>query len=94
MNVPLAPFAGFFALLAFVGNATQPGLASRGPGPSAERLAQAPAATDPNQVVRRTCVTCHNDQSLRGNLSLEQFDVTAASCGKKTSQRSKSWPLA
>ncbi len=57
---------------------TLPGLASRVPGPGAERLAQAPVATDPNQVVRRTCATCHNDQSLRGNLSLEHFDVTAA----------------
>ncbi len=37
-----------------------------------------PVDVDPNQVVRRTCVTCHNDQSLRGNLSLEQFDVRAA----------------
>ena len=78
MKVPLASYAGFFALLVFVGNATQPGLASRVPGPAAVRLAQAPPATDPNQVVRRTCTTCHNDQSLRGNLSLEHFDVTAA----------------
>ena len=78
MNVPLASYAGFFALLVFVGSATQPGLASRVPGPAAVRLAQAPPATDPNQVVRRTCTTCHNDQSLRGNLSLEHFDVTAA----------------
>ena len=78
MKVPLASYAGFFALLVFVGSATQPGLASRVPGPAAARLAQAPPATDPNQVVRRTCTTCHNDQSLRGNLSLEHFDVTAA----------------
>ena len=78
MNVPLASYAGVFALLVFVGSATQPGLASRVPGPAVARLAQAPPATDPNQVVRRTCTTCHNDQSLRGNLSLEHFDVTAA----------------
>ena len=78
MNVPLASYAGFFALLVFVGSATPPGLARRVPGPAAARLAQAPPATDPNQVVRRTCTTCHNDQSLRGNLSLEHFDVTAA----------------
>ena len=78
MNVPLASYAGFFALLVFVGSATQPGLASRVPGPAVARLAQAPPTTDPNQVVRRTCTTCHNDQSLRGNLSLEHFDVTAA----------------
>ncbi len=77
MKVSLASTAGFFALLTFVGGATLPGLASGAPGQPGERLSQAPAATDPNQVVRRTCTTCHNDQSLRGNLSLEHFDVTA-----------------
>ena len=30
------------------------------------------------RVVRGTCVTCHNDRTLRGNLSLERFDVAAA----------------
>ena len=34
--------------------------------------------SDLRGVVRRTCVTCHNDRTLRGNLSLEHFDVTAA----------------
>jgi len=37
-----------------------------------------PVDVDPNQVVRRPCLTCHNDQSLRGNLSLEYFDVHGA----------------
>ena len=77
MKVSLASTVGFFALLTFVGGAALPGLASGAPGQPGERLSQAPAATDPNQVVRRTCTTCHNDQSLRGNLSLEHFDVTA-----------------
>ena len=27
------------------------------------------------QVVQQTCVVCHNDQLLTGNLSLQQFDV-------------------
>jgi hypothetical protein len=78
MKVSLASTVGLFALLTSVGGATVPGLARRAPGQPGERLSQAPAATDPNQVVRRTCTTCHNDQSLRGNLSLEHFDVTAA----------------
>ncbi len=44
-------------------------------------LASAQTAPDggaPERVVRGTCVTCHNDRTLRGNLSLERFDPTAA----------------
>lgn len=40
----------------------------------------APGATrsDLNDVVQTVCVRCHNDERLRGNLSLEAFDVDAA----------------
>jgi len=31
-----------------------------------------------NDVVQQYCVRCHNERRLRGNLSLESFDVTAA----------------
>ena len=31
-----------------------------------------------NPLVRQYCVRCHNDQVLRGNLSLETFDVASA----------------
>src|SRR5206468_6727507 len=34
--------------------------------------------SDPNVVVQRVCVGCHNNRSRSGNLSLEQFDVIAA----------------
>jgi len=33
---------------------------------------------DLNDVVQTVCVRCHNDELLRGNLSLEDFDVAAA----------------
>jgi hypothetical protein len=33
---------------------------------------------DPNDVVETVCVRCHNNERLRGNLSLEGFDVEAA----------------
>ena len=49
--------------------------------PGAVLVAQSTPTTvdsDLSGVVRRTCVTCHNDRTLRGNLSLEHFDVTAA----------------
>ncbi|MDX1395252.1 MAG: DUF1592 domain-containing protein [Gemmatimonadota bacterium] len=35
-------------------------------------------AFDPNDVVETVCVRCHNDDRLRGNLSLEGFDVERA----------------
>ena len=34
--------------------------------------------SDPNRVVQGLCAACHNDRQLTGNLSLTQFDVTAA----------------
>ncbi|MDA1103986.1 MAG: DUF1592 domain-containing protein [Gemmatimonadetes bacterium] len=36
------------------------------------------AAVDPNAVVSETCVRCHSDSRLRGNLSLEGFDLAEA----------------
>ena len=36
------------------------------------------ADAEANRVVRGTCVACHNDRTLRGNLSLERFDVRDA----------------
>jgi hypothetical protein len=37
------------------------------------------ADVDPNEVVGNTCVRCHSDSRLRGNLSLEDFDIARAS---------------
>ena len=37
-----------------------------------------PGDGEPGVVVRRTCLTCHNDQSRRGNFTLEAFDVDSA----------------
>jgi hypothetical protein len=45
------------------------------------RLAAATLPSGPeelNPVIRQYCVRCHNDQTLRGNLSLETFDTVAA----------------
>ena len=33
---------------------------------------------DPNEVVAGSCVRCHSDLRLRGNLSLEEFDISTA----------------
>ena len=40
-----------------------------------------------NPIVRQYCVRCHNDQTLRGNLSLETFDVAAAHESAATAER-------
>lgn len=47
------------------------------------------AATDvdPNAIVSRTCVRCHSDSRLRGNLSLEDFDIGQASANAETIER-------
>ena len=73
MKVLLSGAAGLCAF-ALIG-----GTSYAGQGPAAD--------TDHNQVVRRTCATCHNDQSLRGNLSLEQFDVAAAADDADVAER-------
>ena len=36
-----------------------------------------PVAVDPNAVIEESCVRCHNQRRLRGNLSLEAFDIAA-----------------
>ena len=41
-------------------------------------LADAPREIDPNAIVEGTCVRCHSDSRLRGNLSLESFDIAKA----------------
>ena len=38
----------------------------------------ADAEPDANAVIQGTCVRCHNDRRLAGNLSLERFDAAAA----------------
>lgn len=50
------------------------GLAQRAAAPTAADA----GASDPNAVIRRYCVTCHNDKMKTGGLSLAAFDVTRA----------------
>lgn len=48
-----------------------------------------PAAfdVDPNEIVSRTCVRCHSDSRLRGNLSLQDFDISQAGENGETIER-------
>ena len=74
-----AGMCALFAIAAtgFAVQAAEPVAATAGVSiPGAAQTAEADA--DANRVVQGTCVVCHNDRALRGNLSLERFDVAAA----------------
>ena len=56
-------------------------VSERPPEPASDDIhsSSALADVDPNDVVANTCVRCHSDSRLRGNLSLEDFDIDRAS---------------
>ncbi|MEM7415711.1 MAG: DUF1592 domain-containing protein [Gemmatimonadota bacterium] len=67
-------------------------LLSDGPGPRVataghDAIVEAAADVDPNALVERTCVRCHSDARLRGNLSLEGFDIADASTNAEVIER-------
>ena len=68
MKAPLATSAALGILLALVGRTSAAMTSPR----------TANSESDPNGVVQGVCVTCHNDVTLLGNLSLERFDVAEA----------------
>ena len=45
------------------------------------------AEIDPNAIVAKTCARCHSDSRLRGNLSLEDFDISRATENAETIER-------
>jgi mono/diheme cytochrome c family protein len=46
-----------------------------------------PRADDPQTVLTRTCVGCHNDRARAGNLSLQSFDVATAGQHLETTEK-------
>ena len=59
-------------------------------GPASPQVAASGASSSSSQaraVLDKYCVTCHNDVTLLGNLSLEQFDVAAAVHQAKTAEK-------
>ena len=84
MRAQAAVAGGFCVLFATVVSAAGTGAvepaAAVAPAPSAEVQPAQAARTDAeaNRVVQGTCRTCHNDRTLRGNLSLDRFDVRDA----------------
>ncbi len=45
------------------------------------------SSDDLNQVVEQTCVRCHSERRMTGNLSLEGFDVATADLQAETAER-------
>ena len=84
MRAQAAVVGGFCVLFATVVSAAGTGAVEPAtavaPAPSAEVQPAQAARTDAeaNRVVQGTCRTCHNDRTLRGNLSLDRFDVRDA----------------
>ena len=55
---------------------------------SATGLGSAPAASaELADVVEEYCVRCHNERRLRGNLSLEEFDPSAAHLSAEVAEK-------
>ena len=60
----------------FAGDSRPSAQQQAAPAAADHQLADAPA--EPNSVIATACVRCHSDARMRGNLSLERFDVSAA----------------
>ena len=58
-------------------------LRSLGPAPFAVPM----TSEDLNDVIQDTCVRCHSDRRMTGNLSLEDFDVESAAADFEVSER-------
>ncbi len=54
---------------------------------TSQRAAPSSLQTDQNSLVREYCVRCHNERTLRGNLSLESFDVESAHERAETTEK-------
>ncbi len=83
------------SLLTLIGQSPQPGAtvptagASDAPDHGSAVYADAARvpASDLTDVVERYCQNCHNQRRLRGNLSLEGFDVEGAATEAATAER-------
>jgi hypothetical protein len=70
-----AIFVSFVMFLTSVVVNHRPATPDAHPAPPAELVSSAMLAPEANDVVQEYCVGCHNDRRLRGNLSLEDFDL-------------------
>ena len=57
------------------------------PSPAAHALVPAISPKELTAVVQRTCVVCHNDQLMTGNLTLQSFNVENAGERSETAEK-------
>jgi len=86
MKFPVAPAVVVGVSLMFVSD-TNPSGSSHAWRTATDHSAAAVADVDPNAIVAQTCVRCHSDSRLRGNLSLEDFDIDRAPENAETIER-------
>ena len=90
MRVPALVLAIGVLCVAFAesrGSAQQAGPSSGRPKPVSSHASSPAAAPDHNAVVRRYCLTCHNDKMKTGGLSLANFDIARAGHEAETAER-------
>jgi cytochrome c551/c552 len=90
VNAVKAAVAGSFIVAAALGtsgavSAQRP--AARRPTPASAHNASASPSEDHTAIVRRYCVTCHNDKTKTGGLSLSAFDVAHASDNSEVAEK-------
>lgn len=79
MKSLVATSAALGVSLMLVGEFAVPDTTRTSPQTVADHAIESRAAVDPNGIVEASCVRCHSDARLRGNLSLESFDIDQAS---------------
>ena len=80
-------------LLLYVGLAVRPGAGARPtravwvPAAATAHAVDTSTSADHNEVIQQYCQRCHNQRRLRGNLSLEAFDVDAVDANAEVAEK-------
>ena len=57
------------------------------PDPGGPGMVRSYTETDSDETIRAYCVRCHNERMLRGNLSLESFEMSASHREGQTAEK-------
>jgi Protein of unknown function (DUF1592)/Protein of unknown function (DUF1588)/Protein of unknown function (DUF1585)/Protein of unknown function (DUF1587)/Protein of unknown function (DUF1595) len=87
MRTPARVFFVLAAVALAAGGVLSAQRPARTPPVPATSPGRAADAQDHNAIVRRYCVTCHNDRARTGGLSLAAFDVTQAAATAELAEK-------
>jgi len=73
--------------LMLIGEISTPSVPTAAISTASELPVSGAADVDPNAIVQESCVRCHSDSRLRGNLSLEEFDINNATADPEIVER-------